>query len=108
METLSINWDSNHQEQHRLFGNIHQSDCVRELGVLTRFVPNEMSAPIHGLIRESHRFLYDWDCFSRSECPLEKLGAQQTAPRNRNSPVVIVRTPWNRIGGPPKVRMFRI
>ena len=65
-----------------------------------------MSAPIHGLIRESHRFLYDWGCCSRSECPLEKLGAQQPAPRNRDSPVVPVRTTWNRIGGLAKVRRF--
>ena len=96
-----------HQEQQRFFGNIRKNDCIRELGILTRYVPNEMSAPIHRLIRESHRFLYDWGCCSRSECPLEELGAQQPAPRNRDSPVVPVRTKWNRIGGPPRVRRFR-
>ena len=66
-----------------------------------------MSVPIHGLIRESHRFLYDWGCCSLSVCPLEELGAQQPAPRNRDSPVIPVRTTWNRIGGPPRVRRFR-
>ena len=101
MESQSINWDSQHQEQQRLFGKIRKNDCIRELGILTSHVPNEMSAPIHGLIRESHRFLYDWGCCSRSKCPLEKLGAQQPAPRNRDSLVVPVRTTWNRISGPP-------
>ena len=38
---------------------------------------------------------------------MEELGAQQPAPRNRDSPVVPVRTTWNRISGPPKVRRFR-
>ena len=107
METQSINWDSQHQEQRRLFDNIWKNDCVRELGILTRYIPNEMSAPTHGLIRESPRFLYDWGCCSRSECPLEELGAQQPAPRNRDSPVVSAQTTWNRIGGPPRVRRFR-
>ena len=77
------------------------------MGILTRYIPNEMSAPIHGLIRKSHRFLYDWGCCSRSECPLEEMGAQQPAPRNCDTPVVPVRTTWNRIGGPPRVKRFR-
>ena len=38
---------------------------------------------------------------------MEELGALQTLPRNRDSPVVPVRTTWNCIGGPPKVRRFR-
>ena len=63
-----------------------------------------MSAPIHGLIRESQRFLYVWGCCFRSECPLKELVAQQPAPQNRDSPVVPIRMTWNRIGGPPKVR----
>ena len=62
METQSINWDSQHQ---RLFGNIRKHNCIPELGILTRYVPNKMSAPIHGLIPKSHRFLYDWGCCSR-------------------------------------------
>ena len=38
---------------------------------------------------------------------MEELGAQQPSFRNRDSPVVPVRTTWNRIGGPPRVRRFR-
>ena len=40
METKSINWDSQHHKQQRLFGNIRKNDCVRELGILTRYVSN--------------------------------------------------------------------
>ena len=59
MKTQFINWDSQHQEQQRLFGNIWKNNSIRELEILTRHVPNKMSALIHGLIRESHRFRYD-------------------------------------------------
>ena len=77
------------------------------MGILTRCVSNKISAFINNLIRESHRFLYDWKCCSRSELPFEELGVQQPAPRNRDSPVVPVHTTWNRIGGPPGVRRLR-
>ena len=77
------------------------------MGILTRYIPNEMSAPIHGLIRESHRFLYDWGCCSHSECPLEELGAQQPAPRNRDVPVFQYALRGTLLVAYPRVRRFR-
>ena len=75
MKTQSMNWDSQHQEQQQLFGNIRNNDCIRKLRILTRHILNKMLAPIHGLIRKSHRFQYNWRCCSRLECLVEKLGA---------------------------------
>ena len=89
-----------------MFRNIWKNDCVRELEILTRYIPNKVSALIHGLIRESHRYLYDWGCCPLLECPLVELWGQQFKTLNRDSPVVLVRTTWNRIGGPPLVRPF--
>ena len=82
-------------EQASINNQLMKTDCQDRFSRLTRHLPNEFSASIHTLVRDSHHFLAEWNCCSRAVCPLEdnRLPAPGTS--------------WNRVGGPPRVKRVR-
>ena len=81
--------------QHQVAEGLLEQSCQVRLGHLTRRLPTDLSAPIHTVVRNSHRVLSEWNCCSRAVCPLE----DGVDPRPG--------TTWNRLGGPPKVSRVR-
>lgn len=93
MTNWPILWDSDHQTQAETYGHLSKGVCEREFVKFTRYTTTVDSFPIHHTIRNSYRYLSEFNCCSRTTCPLEYL-----------TRVKFASTGWGRVHGPPRTR----
>ena len=87
MSDNTITWDMAHQALANQYGHLTNVNCANQFRKFTQLAPG---SPIHQIIRNSYRYLIDWNCCTRITCPLTEGRTQSR------------RGDWKGISGPPK------
>ena len=87
MSDNAITWDVAYQALADQYGHLTNINCANQFRKFTQQAPG---SPINQIVRNSYRYLIDWNCCTRMTCSLVE-GRKQSR-----------RGDWDRIVGPPK------